>query len=728
MGVEILVNKISKIIFLSACSFLIYSSSITPSFAVITSIRENDKTIKTKFLVPPVAKIIPDKKNYQGRLYIDNYFWLRNKANPEVIKYLEAENKYTEDVMKPNENFQKDLYREMVSRIPVSSISVPEKIDNYYYYTRTEEGKQYPVYCRKEGSLYAREEILLDQNQFSGGKNVYALGTFKVSPNHKYLIYSIDTKGSESYTVFIKNLETGELLREEILNTFGDIEWTNDNKGFYYCTLDSLSRPFRLYKHLLGTNADSDRLIYQEKDEAYSLELSKTNSEAFILLKSYSGTTTEIRYIGAKDNTGNFKVFQKRKPGIEYYLEHHGGDFLVLTNSNAINFKLMQVPVLEQYRDNWQEIIPHNNFITLVSLQVFKNHLAVYFRENGLLKLRISNFRTKKTHYINFDEPAYVISPYYAKNYNSNIIRYTYSSFVTPDSVYDYDMDTNSRILLKRDEVSGGYNRFKYQTERVFARSVDGTMVPISLVYKKGLIRNGSNPLLLHAYGAYGDSKDPSFISERLSLLNRGFVFAIAHVRGGGEMGKQWYENGKVLNKKNTFNDFISSAEYLIRTGYTSKERLVIYGRSAGGLLMGAVTTMRPDLFKAVIAEVPFVDVINTMMDPTIPLTLIEYDEWGNPNYSNAFNYIMSYSPYDNIKAVNYPNMLITAGLNDPWVGYWEPAKFVAKMRALKTDKNLLLLKTDMEAGHAGASGVYDRLKNRALEYAFIFSLLGISE
>jgi oligopeptidase B len=724
-------NKISNIVLITVI-FIMFNSCAAKRSVESVNRRSaspvHTETAKPGPLVPPVAKIIPEKKNYNGQVYTDNYFWLRNRNNPDVLRYLEAENSYTDAVMKPNAGMQNDLYQEMLKRIPSSETSAPEKIDNYYYYTRREEGKQYPVYCRKKGSLEAREEILLDQNRFSSGKNVYALGTFMISPNHQYLAYSIDTTGSESYTVFVKNLNTGELLKGEIADTFGNIEWTNDNKSFYYTTMDKLSRPYRLYRHLLGAKPERDALIYQEKDEAYSLELSKTNSEAYILLKVYSNTATEYRYIGAKDNSSNFKVFQARRPGVEYYLEHHAGDFLVLTNENARNFKVVQVPVLEQYRNNKQELIPPDNDINLVSLQAFKDHLAVYYRENGLLKLRIYNFKTKKNQYITFDEPAYTISPEGTRNYNSDIIRYSYSSFVTPESVYEYNMDKMTRLLLKREEVPGGYNRFSYITERVFARSTDGTRVPISLVYKKGLARNGRNPLLLHAYGAYGDSKDPTFVPERISLLDRGFVFAIAHIRGGGEMGKQWYEQGKGLNKKNTFFDFISSAEYLVNTGYTSRDKLVIYGRSAGGLLMGAVTTMRPDLFKAVIAEVPFVDVINTMMDPTIPLTVIEYDEWGNPNYKNTYNYMMSYSPYDNIRAVNYPNMLITAGLNDPWVGYWEPAKFVAKMRALKTDKNMLLLRTDMEAGHAGASGVFDRLKNRAFQYAFIFSLLGIKE
>jgi oligopeptidase B len=719
-------EKIFKIVFLLSCGLLLNCSTSSPNSALVKN-KGNEAVQPVKSgLVPPVAKIIPEKKTYQGKPYIDNYFWLRNKENPEVIKYLEAENKYTEAVMKPTENLQKDLYREMTARIKKSDTSVPEKIGNYYYYTRTEENKQYPIYCRKKDSLNNREEILLDQNQYSSGKNVYELGTFKVSPDHRYLAYSIDTKGDEAYTVYVKDLNTGRLLKDEIGNTFENIEWTNDNRSFYYVTLDKLYRPYRAYKHLLGTRAATDKLMYQENDDTFSLELSKTSSEAYILLKSYSSTTTEIRYIGAKDNTGGFKVFQTRKKGTEYFLEHHGGDFLVMTNQNAKNFKLLQVPVLEQYRNNSQELIPYNNLRTLVSLRVFKNYLAVFYRENGLMNLSITNFRTNKTNYLNFDEKDYFISPSDYKNYNSNIIRYNYSSFITPDSVYDYDMDKKTTLLLKREDVPGGYNRFNYQTERIFTRSADGTSVPVSLVYKKGMVKNGSNPLLLQGYGAYGDSKDPKFLAERLTLLNRGFIFAIAHVRGGGEMGKQWYENGKGINKKNSFNDFIGAAEHLINNGYTAKDRLVIYGRSAGGLLMGSVTTMRPDLFKAVIAEVPFVDLINTSMDPTLPLTVIEYDEWGNPNFKNTFNYMMSYSPYDNIKAVNYPNMLLTASLNDPWVGYWEPAKFVAKMRTLKTDKNLLLLKVDMEAGHGGASGILDQLRNRAFEYAYIFKVLDI--
>ncbi len=727
-GSIILEKILLQFIILFLCSLLFSCNKSSPAAPKQTEIGAEGKSLQTPedFTKPPVAKIIPEKKIYNGEAYIDNYFWLRDKKNTEVIKYLETENKYADYVLKRTKGLERTLFQEMSGRIKESDVSVAEKIGNYFYYTRMEEGKQYPVYWRKKARIEGKEEILLDQNIFSRDKNVFALGSFSISPNHNYLAYSIDTKGSEEYTIFVKDLHTGQLLNEKISGTFGNIIWTNDNKYLYYCTFDKLQRPYQTYKHRLGAKQSEDLLIYHEKDPAFSMELTKSKSEAFIFLTSYSGTTTEIRYIGAKDQKEHFHLFQKRKPGIEYHLEHNGGKFLVLTNSHAKNFKLMEVPVLEQFRNNWHEIIPHNFLRKLISFQSFKNHIAVYFRENGLPKLRIINLKSNKSYDISFSEPTYSVWLENNRNFNTNTLRFSYSSFVTPDSIYEYNMDKKTRKLLKRKDIPGGFNSENYLTERVFAASKDGTLIPISLVYKKGLEIN-NNPLLLHAYGAYGDTKDPTFVPERLSLIDRGFIFAIAHIRGGGEMGSQWYDEGKRLNKKNSFYDFISSAEFLIKNNYTSNEKLVIYGRSAGGLLMGAVTTMRPDLFKAVIAEVPFVDVINTMMDPELPLTLIEYDEWGNPNYKREYDYMMSYSPYDNVKTVNYPNMFITAGLNDPWVGYWEPAKFVAKLRKMKTDNNTIIFKTDLDAGHKGSSGIYDGLKNRSEQYAFILDLLVIN-
>ncbi len=679
-------------------------------------------------IAPPVAQKIPKIDTLHGDIRIDNYFWLRDRDNPEVIKYLEAENKYTEEVMKPTEELQKRLFDELLSRIKETDLSVPEKIDSFYYYTRTEEGKQYQIYCRKKGNLNAPEEILLDANELAKGHNYLDVGVYKVSPDHQLLAYSIDTTGAEDFTLYFKNLNTGKELTDVIPNTSYSAEWANDNNTVFYNTLDEAKRPYKLYRHLLGTDPKNDALVYHEKDEAFNLDLKKSKSKAYLFLVLESETTSEDWYLDAYHPDGDFKIIQPRQHEMEYSVEQHGDKFYILTNDNAKNFKLMQVPITNPSKENWKEIIPNRDSVKIDGIEVFKNHLVVYERERGLKKIRITNLSSNEVHYVPFLEPVYTFWPARNPDFNTNLLRFNYTSLVTPRSVFDYNMDTQIRELKKQDEVLGGYDPSLYQSERVFAKAIDGTMIPISLVYKKGMAKNGSNPLLLYGYGAYGISSEPYFSSNLLSLLDRGFTCAIAHVRGGGEMGRYWYDQGKLLNKKNTFTDFISCAEHLIAEKYTSNNKLVIQGVSAGGLLIGSVNNMRPDLFKTVIANVPFVDLINTMMDPSIPLTVIEYEEWGNPNSPQYYDYMRSYSPYDNVAPKNYPNLLITAGLNDPRVAYWEPAKWTAKLRALKTDENLLLLKTNMGAGHGGSSGRYDELKDVAFEYAFIFKVLRIDK
>ena len=683
-------------------------------------------SILAQDIAAPVAQKIPKVDTLNGEIRVDNYFWLRERDNPEVISYLEAENKYTDVIMMDTERFQESLFNELLSRIKETDLTVPVKMDEYYYYSRTEEGKQYKIHCRKKGSLSAEEKVLLDVNLLAEGYPYFYVGAYRISPNHQLLAYSVDTSGAENYTVYVKNLNSGKLLEDIIPNASDLMEWGNDNMTLFYSTLDEIKRPYKLYRHKLGTNSSDDSLLYHEKDEAYYLNLSKSKSKAYIFMSLESITTTEVHFLDAENPSGDFKIIHPRQYEMEYSVEHHGNKFYILTNDNAKNFKLMETSVENPSRENWVEIIPHRDSVKIDRIEPFKNHLVIYERENGLKKIRIADLSTGVVHNVEFLEPVYTLWKAENPDFNTNILRFTYTSLLTPESVFDYNMDNRTRELKKQSEVLGGYDPSLYQSERIFARAKDGTAVPISLVFKKGITKDGNNPLLLDGYGSYGISSEPYFSSNRLSLLNRGFIYAIAHVRGGGEMGRYWYEDGKLLKKRNTFTDFIACAEYLIAEKYTSSDKLVATGGSAGGLLMGAITNMRPDLFKIVIAEVPFVDVVNTMMDPTIPLTVTEYEEWGNPHNKEYYDYIRSYSPYDNVETRDYPNLLISAGLNDPRVAYWEPAKWTAKLRALKTDTNLLLLKTNMGAGHGGASGRYDYLKEIAFEYAFIFKVLGI--
>ncbi len=675
---------------------------------------------------PPIAERRPTTRQSHGETRTDDYAWLRDRNNPEVITYLEAENKYTETMTAHTKGLQDTLYREMKNRIKETDETVPYKVDDYFYYTRTEKGKQYQVHCRKKDNLRSPEEITLDPNELAKGQKFFQLGVVEVSPDHKLLAYSENSDGSEAYTVHVKKLDTGELLSDLIPNTYYGLEWANDNRTFFYTTLDDAKRPYKALRHRLGTDPKTDELVHHETDEKFHIEISKTRSRAYILLSLNSQITSEVRFLEADRPDSELRVIQPRTPGVEYRVAHHNDSFYIVTNEHAVNFKVMKTPVKSPSRENWVDVIPERRTVLVDSVDTFQHFFAIHERENGMKKLLIRSFREQADFHVEFPEPVYSYMPINNEEWDTWKIRVGYSSLVTPRSVYDYDIRLKRLFLLKRDEVLGGYDPDRYVTERTTATAVDDVNIPISLVYKKGLIRNGRNPTLLGGYGAYGMSSDPAFNPDRISLLDRGFIFAIAHIRGGEEMGRAWYHDGKLLNKKNTFTDFIACAEHLITENYTSPEFLAIRGGSAGGLLMGAVTNMRPDLFKAVVAHVPFVDALNTMLDPTLPLTVIEYEEWGNPNEKAFYDYMRTYSPYDNVEAKSYPNMLITAGLNDPRVSYWEPAKWTAKLRAMKTDDNVILLKTNMGAGHGGASGRYDRWREVAFETAFLVDTVGV--
>ncbi len=690
--------------------------------------------LKLAEVKPPVAKKNPQRLTYNGQAYTDDYFWLRDEKNPETIPYLKAENVYTETLTAHTKEGQERLFKEMVGRIQETDTDVPVKLDNYWYYSRTLEGLEYEVHCRRKDSetgprpepVEGPEKVILNENELAAAFDFFELGEFEISPSHNLLAYSVDTRGDEIYTLFVKDLRTDQLLGDQIENVSA-VEWANDNLTLFYTTLDEAHRPYRLYRHALGTPVQNDTLLYEEKDEAFNLDIMRTKSNAYLLMNSISKTTCETRYLDANKPYGDFKIMQARQKSLEYYVDHHGDYFYVLTNDNALNFKLMRTPVDQPGRAHWEEVIAHRPNVKLDELESFRDFLVVHERADGVPQMRVLNLKDNGSYYVEFPEPVYAIWSAENPDFNSDLVRFTYTSLVTPKTVFDFNMLTKERTARKEYTVRGGYDRTQFVSERILATAPDGTRIPISLVYKKGLVRDGRNPTYLTGYGAYGDVSDPYFSSNRLSLLERGFIYAIAHIRGGGEMGRQWYEDGKLMHKKNTFTDFIACAEHLIAQKYTSTDRLAISGGSAGGLLIGAVVNMRPDLFKVAVADVPFVDVINTMMDPNLPLTVTEYDEWGNPNEAAAFAYMKSYAPYENMKAQNYPIMLVTAGLNDPRVGYWEAAKYVARLRTLKTDQNPLILRTNMAAGHGGASGRYEFLHEIAFEFAFILDQLGIA-
>ncbi len=679
----------------------------------------------------PTAPKRPHTITQHGETRIDNYYWMRDRQDPDVLKYLRAESDYLEEVMGHTRPLQDMLYAEMKSRMLETDSTVPEKRGDYFYYTREETGFQYPIFCRKKGSLESPEEILLDQNQLAEVKPFCSVGAFTVSPDGNKLAYSLDVEGTEVYTVYVKDLTTGMIYPESIGNTYSSvyfhtgIEWANDSQTLYYLTLDTAQRPDKLWRHRLGSDPSQDELVLHEQDEAYFLFITKTRDGAYILTHHHATKTTEMCFISANQPDGELRVLSQRQEGVEYHAAHHEGDFFIVTNHEARNFRLMKTRVDASSIEHWQEVIPHREEVLLEYVETFKEYIVLYERREGLRQIRISATNAlEEVRYVQFPEPAYCVDHESNPEYDTRILRFTYSSLISPHSVIDYHMDTGEWQLVKQDGIPSGYDMSQYVSERIYATTADDKAVPISLVYKRDLVRNGNNPTLLYGYGAYGSVIDADFNFRLFSLLDRGFVFAIGHVRGGSDLGRAWYEDGRLFNKKNSFDDFIACAEHLIREGFTSKGKLAITGGSAGGLLVSACLTMRPDLFKAVIAKVAFVDVVSTMSDPTIPLTALEYDEWGNPDDVEFFKYMMSYSPYDNIRATDYPHMLITTGLNDPRVAYWEPAKVAAKLRELKTDSNMLLLQTNYSAGHAGASGRYDFLKEVAIDYAFLIDRL----
>ena len=646
---------------------------------------------------------------------IDNYFWLRDRQDPDTIAYLEAENAYTKAKLQHTEALQATLYAEMLGRIQQTDLSVPVKRDEYFYYTRTEEGKQYAIHCRKRGA--GPEEVLLDCNVLAEGHKYFRLGAFIASPNHRLLAYSVDFEGDEKYTVRVKNLDTGDLFADEIPNTSSTLEWAADNATFFYTTLDEALRPYKVFRHALGVNHDP--LIYHEPDERFTLDLSSTRSRAYIFININSSLTSEIRYLPKDQPRGEFRILLPRVYETEYDATHRGDSFFIRTNDGAKGFRVVEASIADPSKANWKEIIPARDGITIERVSAFADHLVTEERHRGLTQIFIRDMHSGMQHSIEFPEPVYTASLGANAEFNTKLLRFHYTSLVTPASIYDYNMETRERELKKQQQVLGGYDPQQYQSERIYAGEV-----PISLVYKKGFVRDSRAPMLLYGYGSYGISIDPSFSSDRLSLLDRGFVYAIAHIRGGMDLGKPWHEAGRLLQKKTTFSDFIAAAEKLITEKYTSPARLAIMGRSAGGLLMGAVVNLRPDLFAAVIAGVPFVDSLNTALDASLPLTVGEYEEFGDPNKPEFYAYMKSYAPCENVKAQAYPAMLVTAGLNDPRVSYWEPAKWVAKLRALKTNDRPLLLKTNMGSGHFGASGRYEYLKETAIEYAFLLDVL----
>lgn len=675
---------------------------------------------------PPIARAEPRAQTLHGDTRVDNYFWLRDRHDPEVTAYLEAENRYTGAVMQHTEELQEVLYQEMRGRIKETDLSVPEQMDDYFYYTRTEAGRQYPILCRRRGTVEGPEEVLLDQNLLADGHAYFRLGVMEWSPDHRLLAYSVDTSGAEEHTLYIKDLETHELLEESIPRTSLGVAWANDSRNLFYTVLDHARRPCRLYRHVVGTHPAADPLVYFEADESFFLDVNRTRSRQFLLLDISSHSTSEVRFLSADRPEEPFRVVQPRQAGIEYSVSHHGERFFITTNDAAPNFRLVQASVADPSKENWSPVLPYRPEIKLDGTDAFRSHLVVYEREAGLRQVRVLNLLSGEDHKISFPEPVYTVRAHENPEFNTTLLRFGYTSLVTPNSVIEYDLQDRSWMVRKQTQVLGGYDPSLYRSERLLAVAADGARVPISLVYRMA-DASGPRPLLLNGYGAYGLSYEPGFSSNALSLLDRGFVVAIAHVRGGEEMGRTWYEGGKLMNKRNTFTDFIAAAEHLVNTGYTTPGQLVITGGSAGGLLMGAVANLRPDLFRAVLAEVPFVDVVNTMLDASLPLTVIEYDEWGNPDDQAAYAYIRSYSPYDNIRAGPYPHLLVTAGLNDPRVAYWEPAKYTAKLRATKTDDNRLLLRTNMGAGHSGASGRFDLLREVAFKYAFVLDVLNLT-
>jgi oligopeptidase B len=690
---------------------------------------------------PPDAEQIPEKLVQHDNTRIDNYYWMRlsdeqkNAENPDeqtqkVLDYLNAENEYTELVLAETQVLADKLFDEMKGRIKEDDESVPYLDNGYFYYTRYNEGQEYPLYFRKEGSLAAEEELLLDVNKIAEGNDYCSVTGLSISPDNKIMAYGTDFVSRRRYTIHFMNLETGEMLPDMIENTTGRVTWAADSEICFYTGKNyETLRSEKIMRHKLGTAADSDVEVYFEEDEEFTCGIGKTQSDKYLVIFSSQTLTTEARILEADNPEGQFRVFAPRQVNHEYSIDHINDQFFIRTNTDdATNFKLMVAPENDYSMDKWKDFIPHRDDVLLQGYTLFNDYIAVSERKNALNNIRVINFTTGEDHYIDFGEEVYSSRISVNAEADTDVLRYTYTSLTTPNSTFDYNMKTREKELLKETEVLGDFSKDNYESQRLWATADDGTKVPISLVYRKGFEQNGESPLLLYAYGSYGSSTDPYFNSNILSLLDRGFAYAIAHIRGGSEMGRQWYEDGKLLNKINTFTDFNDCAEYLIDQDYTSPDRLFARGGSAGGLLMGAIVNMQPELYKGVLAAVPFVDVVTTMLDPTIPLTTFEWDEWGDPREKVYYEYMLSYSPYDQVKEQDYPNMLVTTGFWDSQVQYWEPAKWVAKLRDMKTDDNILVLKTNMTAGHGGASGRFERLKTTALEYAFILELAGIEE
>lgn len=689
----------------------------------------------------PQAKKIEKKLTTHGDTRVDNYFWMRlsdeqkeaetpDAQTQDVLDYLNAENEYLKQVMKPTEKLQETLYEEIVGRIKQDDQSVPVKVNGYLYYSRFEKGQDYPLTCRKKGDENEVEEVLLNMPEMAKGQSYFAVGGQSVSENNELLAYSVDLVSRRQYTIHFKNLVTGEMYEDEIKNTTGGITWANDNKTIFYTKQDSVTlRSYQIYKHVLGTPVEQDELVYEETDETFGCSVYKTKSRQFIMIACYQTLSTEYRFLDADNPHGEWTVVQPREHDLEYSVDHYGDHFYITTNLDAKNFRLMKTPLDKTEKSNWTEVIAHRDDVYLEDIDIFKNYLVVTERKNGLIELRVMQWTDMSEHYIEFNDPAYTAYTFSNPEFDTDILRFGYTSLTTPQTTYDYDMTSKEKELLKQQEVLGGtFSPENYTSERIMVTARDGINVPVSLVYKKGFERNGNSPILLYAYGSYGYSMDPSFSSIRLSLLDRGFAFAIAHIRGGQEMGRDWYEDGKLLKKKNTFYDFIDCGKYLIENNYTSSEHLYAQGGSAGGLLMGAIANMEPELWNGVIAQVPFVDVVSTMLDESIPLTTGEFDEWGNPKDKTYYDYMKSYSPYDNIEAKDYPNLLITTGYWDSQVQYWEPAKWIAKLRELKTNDKQLMMHCNMDVGHGGASGRFKRYKEVAMVYAFMLRLEGIDK
>jgi oligopeptidase B len=689
--------------------------------------KEGDK-MKEEALKPPVVKEIKKELTIHNNTRTDEYYWLNQREKPEVIKHLEAENSYRESVMEHTKEFQDKLFHEIIGRIKKTDNSVPYKFQGYYYFTRFEEKGEYPVYCRKKDTLANEEETLLDVNKMARGHKYYNVAGHSISTNNQLLAFGVDEVSRRKYKIYFKDLSTGKLLNDQIPNTTGNAVWANDNKTVFYSTKDKTLRSYKIFKHILGTDVNLDVEVFHETDPTFSTQVSKSKSQEYIFISSYQTLSSEFRFIKADEPNSKFKIFHRREQNLEYNIDHFKDHFYIRTNLNATNFKLMKTPINKTTKNNWKDLIPHRQNVLFENYEIFKEFLVLGERKNGLRQIRVIKWDQSEDYYLQFDEPVFTSFISTNPEFDTKILRFGYTSLTTPRSTYDFDMISKEKKLLKQDEVVGDFNPNDYFAERLFAIARDKTKIPISLVYKKGLKKDGENPLLLYGYGSYGASMDPYFSSVRLSLLNRGFVYAIAHIRGGQEMGRKWYEDGKLLKKKNTFYDFIDCADFLIKEKFTRSQKLFAIGGSAGGLLMGAVINYRPELFKGVVAAVPWVDVVTTMLDDSIPLTTSEYDEWGNPNKKEYYNYMLSYSPYDNVGAKPYPALLVTTGLHDSQVQYFEPVKWVQRLRKKTTSNNKIIMHINMSAGHGGTSGRFKRFRETALEYAFIFDLLGITE